>query len=691
MLDTIKAPRSQAWRSNIGAFSGKAAKAELPDIPPPPLTPVQSGWSTPRGNPRGEGPHFTLGAATITSTGKGTSENQDAHVMTESHTGSKCLVGVFDGHGELGHVVSGFASKALPSLLFSHDGLHDRPKAAMEDAYDATQRQLEQELFQESTQSGCTAVVAYLHRNRLIVGNAGDSRAVLGVRSDAAVGSRPTSNSATLRAVELSQDHKPSRPDERLRVQAAGGTVTQSRIPVATADGIRMVKLGPERVMDKTGSVGLAVSRSFGDLNLRPYITSKPEITDRRLGPNDQVIILGSDGVWDHISSQEAVDIAGQIGDPGVAARTIADVARRRWRHVTKGAMSDDITAVVVSLDHDGDSSTSTPRMPRGRPSGPGQQRFDWTLPSLPKATAPVAYDGASLFSTVGGRSRSSRPAAFAAAAPVADGGVKEFSQQRPTPLAGSRQAADAQAQGGIPELLRRTAANAPGSSRQAATPLVAPAADGGVLPSPHAGSRQAADAWAQGRVPELLRRTAAANAAGGPRQAATPAADGGIKDLLAHTIAGPLGSSRQAAAQPAQSRIGELLRRNPSNPFGGPGQAAVSDDGGGAEDLYGRSAGNLVGGRTSRPPAAPAAFDGGSKDSFRHTSGGRRPGAYGGTDQPRNTGGSRIGNARRGLPGPGQSQSQPAARRATGAAASRTSPLQLPAAGTRSRRNSQT
>lgn len=295
--------------------------------------------------------------------GKGDGENQDTYVTAA--TSSKCFVGVFDGHGEMGKRISHFARSALTKHLFNHKELHSDPAMALESAYRSTQHQIESQHGQEAAQSGTTAVAAYQHRDRLFVANVGDSRAVLG-RCD-------TSRGRTIAAVDLSSDHKPSRPDEKKRVLAAGGNVDQMAFPVMVKGGLRWMRGGPERVMDKNGMGGLAMSRSLGDLSLRPYVSAQPELIERRLDSRDKVLVLGSDGIWDHISSQEAVDIACRHGDPAVAARELANVARRRWQTETDGQMSDDITAVVVKLDSS--SPAGTPTRHVGGIAPPIQQR----------------------------------------------------------------------------------------------------------------------------------------------------------------------------------------------------------------------------------------------------------------------------------------------------------------------------
>mmetsp|Transcript_17712 Transcript_17712/g.41070 ORF Transcript_17712/g.41070 Transcript_17712/m.41070 type:complete len:466 (-) Transcript_17712:46-1443(-) len=287
-------------------------------------------------------PRPSVGAHTICSFGKGDPENQDAYVASSNATGSKCFVGVFDGHGEMGRHMSNFAKNALTKSLFGHKDLYADPKLALENAYKHTQNQIETNHRGTAAQSGTTAVSAYQHRDRLVVANVGDSRAVLG-RCDTA--------RRNVSAVDLSRDHKPSLQDERARIVAAGGTVEQMSFPVMHNGGIHWLRGGPERVMSRNGFGGLAMSRSLGDLSLRPFVSAQPELIDRKLDSRDKLLVLGSDGVWDHVTSQEAVDIASKHDNPESAAREIAGVARKRWQADTDGMMSDDITAVVVHLD----------------------------------------------------------------------------------------------------------------------------------------------------------------------------------------------------------------------------------------------------------------------------------------------------------------------------------------------------
>lgn len=129
---------------------------------------------------------------------------------------------------------------------------------------------------------GSTAVVALLVRDRLVVSNCGDSRAVLCRAGD---------------PLPLSSDHKPDRPDEKARIEAVGG---------------RVVYLNGPRVRGI-----LAMSRALGDKYLKPEVICEPDITITVRTVDDECLILASDGMWDVISNETASDVARQCLEDG--------------------------------------------------------------------------------------------------------------------------------------------------------------------------------------------------------------------------------------------------------------------------------------------------------------------------------------------------------------------------------------
>ena len=147
-------------------------------------------------------------------------------------------------------------------------------------------------------------------------------------------------------AVDLTRDHRPCLPQERARIEASGGRVAR----LADDDG---TPVGPSRVwLSGAWAPGLAMSRALGDtLAGRVGVIATPEcVGPVALGPRDRFLIVASDGVWEFIGSQEAVEIVGRCPDPATGARALVAAARERWASEEEGG-ADDVTAVVVQLD----------------------------------------------------------------------------------------------------------------------------------------------------------------------------------------------------------------------------------------------------------------------------------------------------------------------------------------------------
>ena len=67
-----------------------------------------------------------------------------------------------------------------------------------------------------------------------------------------------------------------------------------------------------------------------------------------------QFFIIGTDGIWEFISSDEAVHIVQSCFEKGMGAsdacKELIHVAMKRWQE-NEGDYRDDITAIVVRLD----------------------------------------------------------------------------------------------------------------------------------------------------------------------------------------------------------------------------------------------------------------------------------------------------------------------------------------------------
>lgn len=259
--------------------------------------------------------------------------NQDraCKVLNYGNDENKVFFGCFDGHGSVGHDVSQYVSTNLPNFLLRQTNLKSNPVTAIEQGFIECNRALARSQI-DCTFSGTTVIVCYLDGKTLYSCNAGDSRAVLATRQD---------NSSRLKAVPLSDDHKPENPEEKKRI-------LQNKGRVQACKGHRGEPVGPQRVwLEHQNVPGLAMSRSFGDLVAASVgVIPRPDVWTRTLTSNDVFMILASDGVWEFISNEEAVAIVEACTGPQEACRALVDESIRRWQD--EEDVIDDITAMVV-------------------------------------------------------------------------------------------------------------------------------------------------------------------------------------------------------------------------------------------------------------------------------------------------------------------------------------------------------
>ncbi|XP_059629079.1 protein phosphatase 2C 51-like [Cornus florida] len=251
--------------------------------------------------------------------------------------------GVYDGHGGSG-VARGCRDRLHQLVLAEIEG--GEAVSAMEVDWEkvmiASFGKMDEEVF--GSESGSTAVVAVVGEEELVVANCGDSRAVL---SRGGV------------ALPMSTDHKPDRPDELERIEAAGG---------------RVINWYGQRV-----SGVLATSRSIGDDCLKPFVISEPEVRVCKRTDADEFLILASDGLWDVVSNDVACQVVRRCLNGQMKRRTQETVSRRessatvRKSPSAEGAQAlaklavsrgsnDNISVIVVELKKPGRCTT----MPKG-------------------------------------------------------------------------------------------------------------------------------------------------------------------------------------------------------------------------------------------------------------------------------------------------------------------------------------
>lgn len=231
-----------------------------------------------------------------------------------------------DGHGRDGDKVSQFTMESIHDIMeVDVSKLALNPKQALVDAFEETDNKLRRSEV-NSHSSGTSVVSVYMLDNKLWIANAGDSRAVMGKMKGGKVV-----------AEDLTWDQKPDSKGEIDRIQEMGGVVTPPEDVGLSA-----------RVWTRNGRYGLSMARSIGDhLLAKNGVICTPEVEEREITEDDEFIILATDGIWEFIESQKAVDIVAKHDNATEACYELIHNATKLWRQ-EEGDYRDDITAIVI-------------------------------------------------------------------------------------------------------------------------------------------------------------------------------------------------------------------------------------------------------------------------------------------------------------------------------------------------------
>ncbi|MED6147897.1 hypothetical protein PIB30_048215 [Stylosanthes scabra] len=285
--------------------------------------------------------------------------NQDAMLVWENFCSNEDTIfcGVFDGHGPYGHRVArkgsaagSYKSEEIGIRLVDEKPMTDHElegtdtiltlKESFLKACKIMDKELKLHPDIDCFCSGTTAVTLVKQGKDLVIGNVGDSRAILGTRD----------HDDNLVAVQLTIDLKPNLPREEERIKLRKGRVfsLQNEPDVA-------------RVwLPNSDFPGLAMARAFGDFCLKDFgLISVPDVSYHRLTENDEFVVLATDGIWDVLSNEEVVDIVASAPRPN-AARSLVESAVKAWRMKFPLCKVDDCAAVCLFVDSDSGSASTT-------------------------------------------------------------------------------------------------------------------------------------------------------------------------------------------------------------------------------------------------------------------------------------------------------------------------------------------
>mmetsp|Transcript_43384 Transcript_43384/g.48830 ORF Transcript_43384/g.48830 Transcript_43384/m.48830 type:complete len:531 (+) Transcript_43384:149-1741(+) len=271
-----------------------------------------------------------------------TNQDRGGVAFPYGNSSRTALFAVYDGHGQGGELVSQYSLHEIQRLLEKHPDFSRNTENAFKETFLKVDSSLKDECLIEPFYAGTTACVALLRDKKLVLSNAGDSRAVI-ARKKLEDGRDDDGNSWEV--IELTEDQNPDLPAEQARIERMGGYVSPPPEP----------GLSSRVWLDKEWSqIGLAMARSIGDHAVKPIgVIAEPVVSFHDVNENDSFLILATDGVWEFISSAEAVEIVAMNLHKGAtkACQILIEAAAAKW-HDEEGDYRDDITALVIRLQN---------------------------------------------------------------------------------------------------------------------------------------------------------------------------------------------------------------------------------------------------------------------------------------------------------------------------------------------------
>ena len=262
--------------------------------------------------------------------------------------------GIYDGHG--GSKCADYLRDCLHKLIFNDENYPENVKESIKNGFLKAENEFlnnyaidKEDNMNILDHSGSCAVVILIVDKKIYIANVGDSRAILSVNHGGEY-------------IIVTEDHKPSNDKEKIRIIKNGGQVYQTQTPINGEEGDILngqILLGPYRVLPGR----LSVSRTIGDIEAKGIqfggnpnvIIPYPDIYTFDLEKDDiDFIVLGCDGIYDQISSEEILDCAWMILKNKEINYNLHEKCGIIVDFILKASMArksfDNVTCVIVAL-----------------------------------------------------------------------------------------------------------------------------------------------------------------------------------------------------------------------------------------------------------------------------------------------------------------------------------------------------
>ena len=259
------------------------------------------------------------------------------------------IFGVFDGHGDNGHIISKeikeyflqyFNQLNLAESEEYYKKLCENNHEVIFNLFKEIDKKLHDKYSDEDknicNNSGSTASLVILFRNKIISINLGHSKSILIYKDN--------------KIIQLNRCHLPELEEEKRRIEENGGEVRREE----------WSKDGPKRICYKKGETkkysGLSVSRSFGDFDSEQIgVIAIPEIKEFDVNYNDiNIMVMCTNGIWEFLTNEKVKDIIlpyYEENNISGGINKLINVSNKIWS-VKNPMYIDDLSSILLFFNH---------------------------------------------------------------------------------------------------------------------------------------------------------------------------------------------------------------------------------------------------------------------------------------------------------------------------------------------------